>query len=492
MKKVIAMIASCTLLLAGCGSASQNDQAQTLNVEIPLKTTSIAPYDTDVPVKIGAVEALFKAQSNGKVKKELVKSYHQPSNKELDLTLKDDIHFQNGKKLTGQKVKESLEESLDNSGLVKGSLPIKSIEAHGQEVKIHTSKAYPELVSELASPFAGIYDTQAKGNVKKQPVGTGPYQIKHYRQSQSIEADRYDHYWKGKPKMQHLKVSYQEDGDKRTSDLKAGRADVITEVPVEKMDSLKKDDKTKVSNVSGFRTSLLLYNHTSDKVNKDVREALDRVIDRDSITKHIYKGYAHPATGPFNDKLDYIKDQEPTAQDIKKAKQLLKDKGYDQHHPLKLKMVSYDGRPELPKIAQVIESDAKKANIDLDIRNVDDIEGYLKNKKQWDVSMYSFGTLPRGDTGYFFNQAYMPEGAINKGDYHNQHVVDLIHQLNTTVNTQDRHQLTDQILKASDKDQANSYIAYNDKLIAMNHKVKHLQASPEDIYLVDYKVDKDS
>ena len=66
MKKVIAMVASCTLLLAGCGSASQKDQAQTLNVEIPLKTTSIAPYDTDVPVKIGAVEALLKLSPTAK------------------------------------------------------------------------------------------------------------------------------------------------------------------------------------------------------------------------------------------------------------------------------------------------------------------------------------------------------------------------------------------------------------------------------------------
>ncbi len=32
------------------------------------------------------------------------------------------------------------------------------------------------------------------------------------------------------------------------------------------------------------------------------------------------------------------------------------------------------------KIAQVLQSDAKKANIEIDIKSVDDIEGYLKDR----------------------------------------------------------------------------------------------------------------
>ena len=42
-------------------------------------------------------------------------------------------------------------------------------------------------------------------------------------------------------------------------------------------------------------------------------------------------------------------------------------------------------------------------------------EGYLKDRSAWDAAMYSFGTIPRGDTrNYFFNQAYKKDGAINK------------------------------------------------------------------------------
>lgn len=38
----------------------------------------------------------------------------------------------------------------------------------------------------------------------------------------------------------------------------------------------------------------------------------------------------------------------------------MKDAGYSEAHPLKLTISTYNGRPELPKIAQVIQSDAKR------------------------------------------------------------------------------------------------------------------------------------
>ena len=41
-----------------------------------------------------------------------MKSYHQPNDKTLDIELKDNIKFQNGQKLTAEKVKSSLENSM--------------------------------------------------------------------------------------------------------------------------------------------------------------------------------------------------------------------------------------------------------------------------------------------------------------------------------------------------------------------------------------------
>src|SRR5699024_1434280 len=217
--------------------------------------------------------------------------------------------------------------------------------------------------------------------------------IKDYKQSQKIQLDRNKDYWQGKPKLDHVNVTYQEDGNARTSDLDSGKADVITDVPVEKVKSLKESDKTKISSVSGFRTGLLLYNHTSDKMTKQVREALDKVIDRKRSTDNVSKGYATSATGPFNNKLDSIENKDVQKQNIAQAKKIMKDAGYSEAHPLKLMITRYNGSLELTRIAQLIQSGAKKTNINNKLRNVDDIQGYLRDKKHWDALLYRFRTI---------------------------------------------------------------------------------------------------
>ena len=77
MKKLTTLLVTAVVVLAGCSGSSQGNNKDTLNVELPLKTTSLAPYDTDTPVKVGALETLFKSTPDGKIEKVLVKSYKQ-------------------------------------------------------------------------------------------------------------------------------------------------------------------------------------------------------------------------------------------------------------------------------------------------------------------------------------------------------------------------------------------------------------------------------
>ena len=74
------------------------------------------------------------------------------------------------------------------------------------------------------------------------------------------------------------------------------------------------------------------------------------IINRKDIAKNVSKNYAEPASGPFNHRLKSLEKEEIQSQDIKRAKELLAQEGYSKSHPLKLNMVTYDGRPELPKI----------------------------------------------------------------------------------------------------------------------------------------------
>ena len=102
-------------------------------------------------------------------------------------------------------MKKSLEHSLEESDLVKGSQPIEDIEADGQNVTITTEYEYPELISELASPFAAIYDVDGEGDIEETPVGTGPYQVTDYKRTQQITLEKMKITGKGSRNLMGLK-----------------------------------------------------------------------------------------------------------------------------------------------------------------------------------------------------------------------------------------------------------------------------------------------
>lgn len=184
---------------------------------------------------------------------------------------------------------------------------------------IKTKEPYPELKSELASPFAAIYDTQAKGKVSDQPVGTGPYQIDKYQRSQKIELSKYKDYWQGTPKLSKINVTYHEDGNTRVNHLLSGKSDITTDVPIAQINDVKNLIK-RIFKVHLVSELIYYFIITTAKMNKNVREAFDAVINRKEIAKNVSKDYAKPASGPFNDRLKHIKGSEVQPQDINKAK----------------------------------------------------------------------------------------------------------------------------------------------------------------------------
>ncbi len=53
----------------------------------------------------------------------------------------------------------------------------------------------------------------------------------------------------------------------------------------------------------------------------------------------------------------------------------------------------------------------------------------------------------------------------------------LINQLNHTVDVKERHNISNDIIKLSSRDVPNSYIAYNDQIVAANSKVKNYKVN---------------
>ena len=72
------------------------------------------------------------------------------------------------------------------------------------------------------------------------------------------------------------------------------------------MASIEADNELSVSSVTSLRTHYFTYNPASSNVSDHrVREALDKLIDRDVIVQDIMLGHASAANGPFNASLPF-------------------------------------------------------------------------------------------------------------------------------------------------------------------------------------------
>lgn len=144
---------------------------------------------------------------------------------------------------------------------------------------------------------------------------------------------------------------------------------------------------------------------------------------------------------------------DPVKYDPSHAKKLLEEAGYKEDkgvmekngEPLKLEMITYQSRPELPLIAQMLQSNAKEIGVEINIKSVENIDEYLSTNEEWDIATYSNLTAPRGDVGYFLNSAYSLDGALNIGEINDSEINEIVTELNKTTDVEKRNDLGKQV-----------------------------------------------
>jgi peptide/nickel transport system substrate-binding protein len=156
---------------------------------------------------------------------------------------------------------------------------------------------------------------------------------------------------------------------------------------------------------------------------------------------------------------------------------------------LTLNLFTYSYRPELPLIAQMLQSNAKEIGITINIKQVENIDEYLAENQDWDLATYSLITSPRGDASYFLNSAYMPGGAINPGQIKNEEVITIIDELNRTVDEQKRIELSKEAIGIIDKETLHSFIVHPNNTVVYKDYVQNWMTSKSEYYTLTKELD---
>lgn len=509
-KKYLACLLCFVLIMAaGCSttqtsSKDEKDQEKKVTMIFSFKAANLDPQTGFIPIRAGITETLLKLDKDSNIEGWLAEKWETTDNKEWTFIIRDDVSFQNGKKLDAESVKQSLERSIEVNESLGESLKINAMQADGQTLRIQTTEPYPALPSELVNPYTSIVDTEAEKKdgeeaFRNHPIGTGPFKVKQFKANQQVEVEKNEEYWAGQPKIDSAIIKFNEDANVRALALQSKEADVVYNLPAESLTAIEKDKKLTVESVPGLRAHFILYNSQSQNVSDvKVREALDLLLDRESVAKEIMLGHGIPANGPFNSNLPFGINDEVKQLNVEKAKDLLMKAGFKENtdgkmekggKPLTLELITYKARPELPLIAQLLQSDAAKAGVTITIKNVENADTHLSENKDWDLATYSNNTSPRGDGSYFFNTAFTEHGALNVGKINIPELNEVIQKLNATSDLDKRTEFTQQAADIINKEVAHSYAVYPNIIVGMNKRILNWKPTAEEYYILTHKLD---
>ncbi len=221
------------------------------------------------------------------------------------------------------------------------------------------------------------------------PVGTGAFKFVSWAKGDRIVFERFADYHGDKPALSKLIMRVITESTSRTIELESGAVDLIMDPPGSDIRRLGDNAKLQIIRQPGQLVYHMGFNLDKEPWNNPkVRQAMNIAVNRPGMAKVVYRGFATPAEGPWTDAVRYApKDTKPIEYDLEKAKQLLKEAGYEKG----LKGVLWiPDRKEQGDMATILQSEYKKIGIDLELK-VYEWGAYIEALKAPDHGLYIMG-----------------------------------------------------------------------------------------------------
>src|SRR2546427_52260 len=177
-------------------------------------------------------------------------------------------------------------------------------------VRIVTKKPDPLLLVRLAQMGAQILPARLTTDegvkeLARRPVGTGAYRFVEWVKDERLvmEANRDWWGWEGRPPAIHRGVWKPIPDDfPPIVALEKGEADIITNVPPDRLKALAEGRATQILTTAATRTVTFWINATQPPLSDTrVRQALHLALDVDGLVKSLYAGMGRPMSGGLAD-----------------------------------------------------------------------------------------------------------------------------------------------------------------------------------------------
>ena len=273
----------------------------------------------------------------------LAETWRRLDDRTVELTLRRQVTFHDGRALTSADVVFSLskERIFGDDAIAVQARPylgdialVEAVDAH--TVRVTSARPNATLEYQLASPQAAIVpaDAYARGvdAFKRHPIGTGPLRFKNWREGERLEFEANEAYFGGAPNFQRLTFRLVPEQSSRVAGLISGEFDLIVQVTPDQLAVLRSYRDVHLATAPLQSTQEILFDTRHAAVaNPAVRRALSLAIDRQAIVRTILHGQTSiptswqiPEMGPI-----YQRDRNALHYDAARARQLLREGGYN-------------------------------------------------------------------------------------------------------------------------------------------------------------------
>ena len=279
---------------------------------------------------------------------------------------------------------------------------VEAVDPH--TVRITLKEVVPSLLGLVVNSLGGnIVSKKAVRELgddyAQKPIGTGPFMFESYKPQNSVTLVANPDYFRGKPKIDRVIFRYIQSQGARDLALRSGELDITGgALGQDWIERTRKLPGIEVE-TAGLPELWWLHLNGSSKPLDDirVRQAIAHAVSRPGLVA--FRGEAsHRAAKSVIPAAHagFTTDVPILQHDLDKAKALLSGAGYPNGVTLK---VINTNRPSLLEVIKVVQSQLRKADINLDIELVDHATYHARIRKdQSQVVLYGANRFPVADT----------------------------------------------------------------------------------------------
>lgn len=468
--------------------------SSTLNLSISSSPSRLNPIlsndSASSEISNWLFNGLFKYDKNGNITVDLALMYEFKSPTKLIVKLKDNILWHDNVKLTAHDVVFTYEKIIDPK-------VFNSIKSNFKEVE--SVKALDKLTLEInyKNPYFKAIEIWMVGilpkhilenekdlmtsNFNKAPIGTGAYKIKEFKVGQDIELIANENYFEGKPKIEKILYQFLPDSNTSFLYLKQKKLDIgsLTPIQIDRQIDNNFKNNYQIIEKPAFAYTYMGFNLNNAKFkNKKIREALSLAINRQELVDILFFGHGEVCNGPFLPKtFAYNENVQTPIQNIKKAKELLKEEGYDENNPFSFEVVTNTGNDIRINAAQIIQYQLQKAGINMKIR-VMEWQAFLNtivHPRNFEAIILGWSLSLMPDAYPLWHSSSAKLGGFNLVNYKNKEVDELIQKGSTTVDKKELSKIYKKIFDLIVDDLPYLFLYIPNSITVVNKDIKNIE-----------------